>query len=781
MFRFVSLFCLAIFLVQATLPLTPDAQLIAALDAEDRTGAIALLEKLRTTDPTLFKTGDHEYLLAKIAADQGDTTRAVAALHRVNATDSALRPYALKLLAEIARSTGNLLLERLYLLELLEFAPESVPAKSAHSRLARNHFESTNFAEAVRVLTIADGDVNAENARSDRLLLAMSYVKLGRVENSRQLFTELLDQTPSQSQPDDIALESALNLDAMFGGKRGKQAPQLTEAEHLRRAVVYQFNRDFVDARLHYQAILAGYPGGSSSAEAAFQIGRGYAQQANYAEALKWFERVLEQYPASPSAKDALLQAASAYARVVRPIEAINRYELFIEKYPDDERLDRAYFNIVDIVRDQGEDTEALKRCDQIREVFKGKLPEAIAVFTQVRIHFAREDWQKAVETIDKLKAFSDLGGSRVPGGTSRDELSFLRAFALEKQKNLAEAVTSYLAIADGRGEYYGWRATERLKAIAADPDGKGIIAMETGRAATGLQTGDAAAETMNARAILRLADDPELRKKAIDVLRRHLPPLPAALDPPAEKPSTAKKAGNTLIDQLIALRLFDEAAAEMGSDPAPPGLKRATVLDIYHRGDRADMVIALVESTWQSVAADKPFQLMPRRELEHLYPVAFRDETVSSANAFGVDPRLILAIMRQESRFRTDAKSNAAARGLMQFISTTSSTVAAKLGRDRFKQDELYTPSTAISLGSRYLADLYEVFPTRTEAVVASYNGGDDNMKRWFNRARSNEPERYVPEIVYSQSKDYVHKVMASYRMYRYLYNEQLLPNPAE
>lgn len=781
MFRLTSLFCLVIFLAQASSPATPEVQLIAALEANDRPAAIALLQKLRTTDPSLFSSGDHDYLFGKLAADQGDTARAVAALQRVTATDSALKPYAYKLLAETARSTGNLLLERLSLIELLEFAPDSVPAKSAHSRLARNYFESSNFADAILVLAIAEGSVNPENTRNDRLLLAMSNMKLGRVEIARHMFTELLDQTPSQSQPDDIALEAAIALDGMFGGKRGKQAPQLTEAEHLRRAAVYQFNREFVDARLHYQAILAGYPAGAGSAEAAFQIGRGYAHQANYTEALKWFERVLEQYPASTFAKDALLQAASAYARVTRPNEAINRYELFIEKYPDDERLDRAYFNIVDIVRDRGEDTEALKRCDQIREVFKGKLPEAIALFTQVRIHFAREDWSKAVETIDKLKAFSDLGGSRVPGGTSRDELGFLRAFALEKQKNFAEAVTSYLLIADGRGEYYGWRATERLKSIANDPDGKGIVAMETGRAASSLQTGDASAETKSGRTILRLSEDPQLRKKAADILRKHLPPLPTDLAPPAEKPSTAKKAGTTLIDNLLALRLFEEAAAELVSNPRQSGVKRAIELDIYHRGDRADMVIASVESIWQNVAADKPFELMPRRELEHLYPVAFRDETVSSANAFDVDPRLILAIMRQESRFRSDAKSNAAARGLMQFISTTSNTVAAKLGREQFRQDELYTPSTAISLGSRYLADLFEVFPTRTEAVVASYNGGDDNMKRWFNRARSNEPERYVPEIVYSQSKDYVHKVMASYRMYRFLYNEQLRSKAAE
>jgi soluble lytic murein transglycosylase len=115
-----------------------------------------------------------------------------------------------------------------------------------------------------------------------------------------------------------------------------------------------------------------------------------------------------------------------------------------------------------------------------------------------------------------------------------------------------------------------------------------------------------------------------------------------------------------------------------------------------------------------------------------------------------------------------------------MQFISTTSTRVAGEVGRNNFQQDDLYHPSIAILLGSRYLADLFKVFPDQTDAVVASYNGGDDNMKRWLARARSNQPERYVPEVVYSQSKDYVHRVMASYRMYKFLYDEQLRPTGA-
>ncbi len=110
-----------------------------------------------------------------------------------------------------------------------------------------------------------------------------------------------------------------------------------------------------------------------------------------------------------------------------------------------------------------------------------------------------------------------------------------------------------------------------------------------------------------------------------------------------------------------------------------------------------------------------------------------------------------------------------------MQFISTTANVIAGELGRENFKQDELYNPPTAVLFGSQYLSNLFKQFPAQPQAVAASYNGGETNMARWLARSKSDSPDRYVPEIVFSQSKDYVYKVMANYRVYQMFYDENL------
>jgi soluble lytic murein transglycosylase len=198
------------------------------------------------------------------------------------------------------------------------------------------------------------------------------------------------------------------------------------------------------------------------------------------------------------------------------------------------------------------------------------------------------------------------------------------------------------------------------------------------------------------------------------------------------------------------------------------------TIATIYTRGDLASRGSAFIESTWK-VPADYQIELIPPEVLDLLYPAPYVDALIKYAPQKNVDPRFLLSIMRQESRFRADVKSYAAARGLMQFISTTSSRVAAELGRENFKQDDLYDPATSILFGSHYVSNLFKLFPRQPEAVAASYNGGEDNMHRWLSRSRSGLPDRYIPEIAFSQSKDYVYRVMANFRMYQTLYDEDL------
>lgn len=156
-------------------------------------------------------------------------------------------------------------------------------------------------------------------------------------------------------------------------------------------------------------------------------------------------------------------------------------------------------------------------------------------------------------------------------------------------------------------------------------------------------------------------------------------------------------------------------------------------------------------------------------------YPAPYRQAIVSVAKSRKLDPRFILALIKQESVFRPTAKSPAGARGLLQLTIDAAQKYAAHAGMQNLQESQLYQPETSIRLGSEYLAELYVMFPNLTEAVAASYNGGEDNVARWVRRAKQKDPGVFTSEVGFDETKDYVQKVMNNYRVYKQLYNADL------
>lgn len=861
---------------KAQTPVERPEKIRAEVEKGDYAAAIAELKALRASEPAVFELNNYDYLLARLSQKRGDAATAGANYQSTVARNSLLTQYAFWHLAQLARATGNLMLERVHLRRLLLVAPASLLREAASARLAQSFFESGDYASVIEMLrpragTLPPGpSATGLPARASLALLGQAYLRSGQTSAAREVFNSLITQLPDPRMPDDFALAGARGLDVLDNGggnntqasapqstpqSAPQSAPQLPETEHLRRALIYSFNRDFAGARLHYAAIVERYPQSASVPDALYQTGRTFYQEGQFDEAINYFKRVLDQYSESQSARDALSFMASAYARTKHADEAIAAYQRFIQRYPDAPNPERPYLNIIDALRDAGRDQEALNWVQQTRARFKGEAGAALALFSQTRLHLAQGAWAAALSDIDSLRAEADLGGARLPGGTNRTELSFLRAFTLEQLGRTEEALSAYLAIPDGRNEYYGGRATRRLRNLAADERTRNVIAarLESLRSAAqdALAHGQAESARQSAQGALRLTEDANVTLELLEIARRAYASLPAYSNFPVarllpqgrqllspnnsgEYASGPPLTHHMLADELLFLGLYDEgtpelalalsaqasgsekklqldrksggqaAVAQGASDKAqeasgqaqemsgasqsakhaapdasaasPPGDAAAYTLALFFlRGERADHAVRFAEPLWKKVPADYLLELAPREMLELLYPAPYTDALLQSAPQRGVDPRFILAIARQESRFQPEAKSVAAARGLLQFIPSTSAQIAAQLGAHEFQQDELYDPRRAILFGAQYMGNLFRQFPNMPQAVAASYNGGEDNVARWVARARSNDPDRYVPEIGFTQSKDYVFKVLPNYWTYQMLYTEQL------
>lgn len=156
--------------------------------------------------------------------------------------------------------------------------------------------------------------------------------------------------------------------------------------------------------------------------------------------------------------------------------------------------------------------------------------------------------------------------------------------------------------------------------------------------------------------------------------------------------------------------------------------------------------------------------------------PVMFRSEVLEFCKKHKIDPRFVLAIMKQESSFRPAVKSPSAARGLLQLVFDTALKYNKKAGFPTLEPDDLYSPRINIAIGTEYIADLKKEFGGLYEAIAASYNGGEDNAARWLNRSKPKEPGIFASEVGFAETKHYVFKVMTNFRIYREIYDDNLI-----
>lgn len=715
-----------------------------------------------------------EYLRGREAEKSGDIAKATANYQAVLSRDSILKEYALWRLARIARATGDLPLERERLRQLLATAPSSLLAETATLRLAESFFESSDFAAAAQAAKTLTTSKNNALSRQAALLVGQSLTRAGKPDEARGFFTNLISQMDA-SRPDDFALAAVRELDATGDNSN------LPEAQRVIRASIYQFNRDFAGARRHYQAI-ADQPQNTTIANALFQIARGLYLERQYDEAAKAFQKVVDTYPDSSSAREAQSFLGSTYLRMKRYDDAVAAYKRFIERFPDAPGPERPYLNMIDVFHEAGRHEEALSWVRQTRERFGNDIGGTLALFAQLRIHLAQANWPAVVRDAEELLKSSDLGGTRVPGGTNTAEVTFLRGYALEQSGQTESAIAAYLSIPEGRNEYYGMRATQRLIALGAAEKSRALVQMQLNLLLSQVRSGQPEQVKTAAHSALRLTNDAKVRGEILKHLQAAYEALPSYRLPKFKQvPLSTARDPETLSDVLLRLELYDEALPEFlarRGTVTPASDEAYTIAMLSLRAGLPNRAVRFAEQVWKPVPADYVLELAPRELLDLFYPIPFRDSLLKHAGSRSVDPRFVLAIARQESRFQADAKSIAAARGMMQFIPSTANTIASELKLEKFVQDDLYNAGTAILFGSQYLSNLFKLFPDQPQAVAGSYNGGEDNLARWIARSRSNEADRYVPEIGFTQTKDYVYKVLANYWNYQRLYDAQLSPS---
>jgi soluble lytic murein transglycosylase len=145
------------------------------------------------------------------------------------------------------------------------------------------------------------------------------------------------------------------------------------------------------------------------------------------------------------------------------------------------------------------------------------------------------------------------------------------------------------------------------------------------------------------------------------------------------------------------------------------------------------------------------------------LYPVP----DWSPDGGFKLDRALIFAVMRQESAFKTRARSSAGARGLMQLMPATAAFISNDRSLRRRHVDRLYTPGLNMALGQKFLRHLLgrSAIQGNLFFAVAAYNAGEGNLAKWKVR---DDPLLFIETIHLYETRGYVERVLYNLWAYR-------------
>jgi soluble lytic murein transglycosylase len=166
------------------------------------------------------------------------------------------------------------------------------------------------------------------------------------------------------------------------------------------------------------------------------------------------------------------------------------------------------------------------------------------------------------------------------------------------------------------------------------------------------------------------------------------------------------------------------------------------------------------------------PVESVPEEFWKLAFPLPYRAPLLQYANANGLDPYMVAALIRQESEFNTNAVSRSNAYGLTQVLPSTGRELARRLLRNRkFRATSLFQPEINLQLGTAYLHSLLTGLNNRWEPALAAYNAGKTRAVLWLGWADYREPAEFVESIPISETRNYVQIVIRNAAIYRNLY----------
>ncbi len=685
------------------------------------------LRALESVSPDFYRLNDLAYLEAVLRAEADDKTGAERLLSGLlERDDFPLRDNLLLRTLELRRSDSLASRMPLYEEFLTRYRDHPRWSETAFG-LAEELDKAQRREQAGRYYDLVWKHGQGRWSRRGALGHALLHVESGEKGEA----TADLRKVLIKGEQDDVAYRAAQETRKLLTPAR------TSEVDSRRLARVFLNNRQTSVAREYLRHLIDDFPKSLSSDLYGYLWGRSFVIDGDYEKAIKAYRDNHKRHPKDAWGIYSLYLVANTALRTLDYEGAAKAYREVIEDHPAGKYAARAYYNLADCHVWLGDDKKAV---ETIREGLQRAPSGRLGFLYYLARHFLeRGEYQEALGYLLKLDGYSS---KRLPEGVTREEIHYWKGLCLEKLDQSDESKQAYQVAAQGSPNYFSYRARFRL------PDEAPVARPESSDGWTGKLLGARPAFFDEASRREYFEKDPTARAR-----------------------------------ELIFLGLFDEAAREIQrtDKKAFPGGNVDRLFNLAHYADLGELPaesISAAERLRDAAFSKRAPEEFPEPVRSLVFPKHYWDLVSTLGQRHGVEPELLLSVIRQESRFQAHAKSPAAARGLMQFMVSTARQLARELSIDPPSEEDLYRPEVSVQLGSYYLSKLLKEFGGSMEKALAAYNGGPENVDRWSAKLGTDDPSFFVANIGYRETKLYVLTVMGNYYAYRGL--SRTLSTPA-
>ena len=658
------------------------------------------------------QTSDANEIFAKAYGlyTKGKTSDAKELFEKITDPKFRLADYSQYYLALINYDLANREQARQILTQLKQRFPQSIWIPGATLLQAKIDIAEKNYGSAEEILRQLRADKSAKREIADEALYLQAQIREAQGDPIR---AHALYNTVRDSAPNSRWAAAARKAQVILRQTFPDLFTFQTIDELAAEADRLARERQTIEAETLYNKLLNNASDAATRLTYLTKLANLFLSTRSRNDAIPTLELIAQDFPESSEAAKALYQIGQIYWNRHENTQALEYFQLILEKYPTSEYVDRARFAAADIHEYFGRRPEAIQLYSDIIKLSPVGQIRDDAAWRLAWLYYRNGDLPSASEAFSTLSKQSGNG----PFGTAA---LYWQARISEKSGENDKARQTYRQITASAPESYyqslSWRALQRLGDASEEP--KWVVASSP-----------------------QEADDPPIAPELVFHLSR-------------------ARALGSLSLQHLAITELDE----LNRAATPSNRMRAFLMREYFKTGGYARSLQLANQLPSSRRDREPYR----------YPLAFWQLIQQKAQQRGLDPYLVLALIRQESLFDARARSPAAALGLMQLLQPTAARVAKQIGIAVPTPDMLFDPDVNLTLGTQYLKDLLARYSNNRQKAIAAYNAGESAVDRWEKEIPSDDIEEFVERIPYVETRGYVKLVLRNQQIYKSLYEIQ-------